>query len=111
MKKTIITFLISISIIYFFTKESEQKIDGKFPVPTEIMQKKKDRKLFKKGRKEYYRQMHKTAQDVDWQKLDNDFRRNKAQTKTDHRRNLSTNIVDIDLRNFQSRDIEGFWQE
>ena len=111
MKKTIIIFLVALSIIYFFTKNSEQKIDGKFPAPTELIQKKKDRKLFKKGRKEYYRQMHKTAPDVDWQKMDDDFRRDKARIKTDHRRNFSTQIDDIHLRNFQSRDIEGFWQE
>ena len=90
-----------------------QKIEGKYPVPTDIVQKKKDRKEFKKGRKEYYNKLHKTAPDVDWKKVDNDFRREKSLNKTEQRRDVLTQNQNAreQLNIFQSRDVEGYWQE
>ena len=45
------------------------------PVPAEIVQKKKDRKLFKKSRKEYIDLIHKVDSDLDWRKMDSKFRK------------------------------------
>jgi len=40
------------------------------PVPTEFVNKKKDRKKFKQGRKDWMKNMHRSAPDVDWEEMD-----------------------------------------
>ncbi len=110
MKKTIIILFISFCMICFYSNYS-QVANGKFPVPTEIIQKKKDRKIFKKGRKEYYNQMHKTAPDFDWKNSDANYRREKSILKTEQRQRLSMNFDNHQFRNFQSREIQGYWEE
>ena len=94
-------------MVYYFSNNN-QVVKGKYPIPTEIFQKKKDRKIFKKGRKEYYKQMHKTSLDFDWKKSDAEYRREKAILKTEQRQRLSANHQ---FRSFQSREIQGYWEE
>ena len=65
----VVVFILFFSL-YFFLNINKNSIEGKYPIPTEIIQKKKDKKKFKKGRKEYYKQIHKTAPDVDWEKME-----------------------------------------
>ena len=101
-KKITILSVITLLIIYFFPTNNSIEVEGKYPPPTELVQKKKDRKKFKKGRKEYYKKLHKTAPDVDWKKLDMDFRREKSFSKTELRRELLTsnrNVLD-EIRTF-----------
>ena len=52
------------------------------PVPIEIVQKKKDRKQFKKSRKEYIDMIHKREPNLDWAKMDSDFRKERAYQNT-----------------------------
>ena len=112
LKKISILSIILILSVYFIIDKQDQNIEGKFPAPTELMQKKKDRKKFKKGRKEYYKQMHKTAPDVDWKKIDADFRREKSRNKTELRRNIiSQNLNSNEMNIFRNREIEGIWEE
>ena len=112
LKKIFILSIILILSVYFIIDKQDQNIEGKFPAPTELMQKKKDRKKFKKGRKEYYKQMHKTAPDVDWKKIDADFRREKSRNKTELRRNIiSQNLNSDEMNIFRNREIEGIWEE
>ena len=48
------------------------------PVPTEFVNKKKDRKKFKQGRKDWMKNMHRSAPDVDWEEMDRNFRRERT---------------------------------
>ena len=56
-----------LALVYLDPDKSEF---GEMPVPTEIIQKKKDRKQFKKDRKEWLENMHRTAPGGDWKKMD-----------------------------------------
>ena len=49
MNKIIIILFILLPIIFLLNKKNKNNIKGKYPVPSEIIQKKKDRELFKKG--------------------------------------------------------------
>ena len=84
------------------------------PVPIEIAQKKKDRKLFKKSRKEYINLIHKTAPGLDWKKMDSEFRKNRAFENTRFRENYINQNGYWENNNketFLNRELEGFWQE
>ena len=84
------------------------------PVPIEIVQKKKDRKQFKKSRKEYIDMIHKTEPDLDWVKMDSDFRKERAYQNTLLRKEYINQNGYWDSENkgiFLNRDIEGTWQE
>ena len=48
----------------------------------EIIQKKKDRKEFKESRKEYIDLIHKRGSDIDWKKMDSDFRKQRSLKRT-----------------------------
>jgi len=117
MKKYFI--LPMIIIISFFIAEIAMPectpADSLTPAPTEILQRKKDRKEFKKHRKEFIEQMHKTAPDIDWKQIDAETRSAKHQENTALRSEL-LNSGDYDHSNppsvrFLQRDIEGSWNE
>ena len=63
------------------------KIENKKPVPIEFVERKKNRKEFKKSRKEYIDMIHKRGPDVDWKKMDSDFRKNRSYENTLLRQN------------------------
>ena len=67
---TSILTLLFIAVFVYTQLPLSGGVEGKIPAPTEIIQKKKDRKKFKQDRKNYYEQMHKTAPDDDWRKID-----------------------------------------
>ena len=84
------------------------------PVPIDIAKKKKDRKLFKKSRKEYVDLIHKRSPELDWKKMDSDFRKMRAINNTNERQNFINQNGYWDSNNNQvvlSRDIEGIWRE
>ena len=62
---TILLFILLIFIV-FPSKENDHNI----PIPTDIIEKKKNRKLFKQNRKEWMENMHRAAPDVDWRVID-----------------------------------------
>ena len=84
------------------------------PVPTDIVQKKKNRKLFKKSRKEYIDLIHKRDSNVDWEKVDSDFRRQRSYQNTNQRKTyIDQNGYweDNNREIFLDRELEGYWQE
>ena len=84
------------------------------PVPTDIAKKKKDRKLFKKSRKEYVDLIHKRSPEIDWEKMDSDFRKVRALNNTSERQNYINQNGYWDTNDNQvalSRNIEGIWRE
>jgi len=85
------------------------------PAPTEIIQQKQDRKEFKRHRKEYIEQMHKTAPGDDWHQIDAATRQEKWQAKSILRQALKNDDTfeqeaPTTVR-FSNREIEGEWYE
>tara|TARA_S200000501_G_scaffold328951_1_gene329214 strand:+ start:400 stop:2865 length:2466 start_codon:yes stop_codon:yes gene_type:complete len=115
MNRKIIILILSIVIISFvFFDKNRIEVEGKYPAPTELVHKKKNRKKFKKKRSEYYKKLHKASPDIDWKELDTEFRRQKYQSKSELRRNFLNNSersINHDLNIFRNRNIEGYWEE
>ena len=55
--------------------DDQPVISGRMPVPTEFDINKSKRKDFKNQRKEYMNSMHRAQPDVDWKKMDAEFRK------------------------------------
>ena len=70
-------------IIIFLSKDQNSNI----PIPTDIIERKKDRKLFKQNRKEWMENMHRSAPGIDWKKIDDKTRNQKYLSKTLNRKN------------------------
>ena len=84
------------------------------PTPTEYVNKKKDRKKFKQGRKEWMNNMHRSAPDTDWRLLNQKLRQQKTKKINSLRENLiqegwddSDQLREIILE----REISGVWNE
>ncbi len=97
--------------VYFSLNDNFQQS----PTPTEYIQEKEDRKIFKKQRQEWIEQMHRTAPDVDWRKIDAETRKQKSKNVNHFRQNLKINenwtSADIYHRQIGNRDITGVWSE
>ena len=116
----IITFVLSfICVFHFYEKPYSKKsyndktIINK-PVPTEFVERKKNRKEFKKSRKEYIDLIHKRDSNADWKKMDSQFRKDRSIRNTAVRENFinqngywenEDNSISI------NREIEGVWRE
>ena len=70
-------------IVIFLSRDQKSNI----PIPTDIIERKKDRKLFKQNRKEWMENMHKSAPGIDWKKIDEKTRNQKYLSKTLNRKN------------------------
>ncbi len=107
-------FLAAIFCIAAILYQDTPRIQGRMPVPTEFVEKKSKRKDFKKHRKEYMRQMHRSHPDVDWEKLNTDTRKK----RTDRVRQIRQELLLNDNRNilmdnteYINNNISGHWQE
>ncbi len=76
LKKLLLTSLVILSFI-----SCSRKV--KHPVPTEIVEMKKKRKEFKRHRKEWIENMHKTAPGVNWEVIDSNNRLNLYKVKAE----------------------------
>jgi len=101
-------------ILGIWFSETKPEIKGRQPVPTEFDIKKSKRKDFKNQRKDYIRNMHRAHPDVDWVKMDAEFRK----IRTDKVREIRQDLFysgDLNPQNKQteniSRDLSGYWQE
>ena len=102
-----------VGFIYWLKDDPSERII-KNPVPTEFVEKKKNRKEFKKSRKEYIDMIHKRGPEVDWVKMDSDFRKERAFNNTRLRReyiNENGYWENGQSEIFLNRDLEGVWQE
>ena len=81
------------------------------PIPTEYIQKKEDRKVYKKYRKEYFEMMHKSSSDRNWKKINQEYRDSRVIENTTFRNNLDLNILDNYSESFFNRELEGTWEE
>ena len=91
--KSIENFIIVfLAIVLIFIVFPLKKIDTDIPIPTEIIKKKKDRKLFKQNRKEWMANMHRSAPDSDWKLIDKSTRYEKYRSNTLNRKNSLQNL-------------------
>ncbi|NQU66394.1 MAG: hypothetical protein HQ510_00490 [Candidatus Marinimicrobia bacterium] len=115
MKKMILLISL-IALIYIGAEyfQSVQREDQNMPVPTEFQLHKEKRKEFKKKRQEWMEQMHRTAPDTDWRKMDETTRRQKRLFKTQTREQIlsdRTNAPSSTPASFGSREVSGMWTE
>ena len=75
-EKSAVLFLI---ILFFISVLSIKESNNSLlvPIPTEVINKKKDRNKFKEERQEWMLNMHRADPDVNWKKMDQDTRLDK----------------------------------
>ena len=113
LKLTPIAFMLV--IILFIAKNNDSSKNYERHVPTEFVNKKAAKKEFKKNRKEWIENMHRSHPNDDWKEIDRENRKLKTDQILEFRKNLLKNNRLEDIPdNFDviiSRDIEGMWIE
>ena len=86
-----------------------------YPTPTEFIEKKKNRKKIKQGRKQWISDMHKAAPGVNWKSVDKLNRKVNTGLAREARKNLldtqSFGNISDHFEVILERDIEGTWEE
>ena len=103
-----ISLIFIISIVYIYDNRNSGKT---YPTPAEYIQKKKDRKVYKEHRKNYFKMMHKASPDIDWNKMNQDHRKSRSIFSTELRSSLNTRISTNHTESFFNRELEGVWEE
>ena len=107
LKGLTLCFIMSIILI-------NKNTSSDMPVPTEFVNKKKDRKKFKQGRKDWMKNMHRSAPDVDWEEMDRNFRRERTTQINETRLELYRNgwdDMEPYIETVTEREISGIWNE
>ena len=88
---------------------------SKNPAPTEYLQMKKAKKEFKKNRRQWIENMHRTAPGTDWRKIDDQTQQEKNKKRSEIRKNLvqsgKLTAKEKYIESFNNRDLIGFWEE
>ena len=96
-------------------KSTDKNKTEDFPVPIEIIQKKKNKKQFKQERNQWILDMHKSTSDLDWKQQDIDNRKLNTDAVREKRKSmLNQNMMRDIADNYETileRDIEGTWIE
>ncbi len=85
-----------------------------FPQPTEYIKRRENRQEFKKRREEWIREMHKSHPDDDWEEMDRQTRREKADDIIRWRKELldaGLLVPDYSSRETAGGSVEGVWRE
>ena len=85
--------------------------DKFLPTPAEYIQKKEDRKIYKKYRREYFEMMHKSSPDTDWKKMNQEYRDTRSMEMTEKRKGYEFEMMNGYSESFFNRDLEGIWEE
>ena len=85
MKKNI--FAVFILFLFFFFVIEKNKMED-FPIPTEIIQKKKNKKQFKQERNQWILNIHKSAPELDWKQQDIDNRKINTDVLRENRKSM-----------------------
>ncbi len=111
----IIPILIAMGLVASSFKLEKNTPENRRPVPTEFAEKKLRRKDFKKDRKEYMKQMHRSHPDTDWKQMDLDIRREKSENvRQILESKIENGLLNRELLNrvsVNNRDISGEWFE
>ena len=106
----ILVLILSYIYIYPDVNISTQS-NQETPVPKEFSIKKKNRKIHKENRKKYFEMMHKASSDIDWEKVNQSYREERAEELTLTRSNYNPETIKENLESFFDRDLEGVWEE
>ena len=63
------SILICIGVLSLYYFSNPENSTQKHPTPAEYIQKKKDRKIYKQHRKDYFKKMHKAEDDINWRAI------------------------------------------
>ena len=97
-----------LSFYYFSNSEDNAQ---NHPTPAEYIQKKKDRKIYKQHRKDYFKKMHKAEDDINWEQMNQNYRESRSSKITELRNSLDLNTISDYEESFFNRDLEGVWEE
>ena len=95
---------------FYYFSNSEDKAQN-HPTPAEYIQKKKDRKIYKQHRKDYFKKMHKAEDDINWEQMNQNYRDSRSSKITELRNSLDLNTISDYEESFFNRDLEGVWEE
>lgn len=94
------------------TSSLSSNVEGFLPVPTEFSIKKSKRKEFKKGRKDYIKNMHRAHPDDNWKEMDVNTRLDRINKIKENRNQLFENQISTDnYKEFFNRNFSGTWYE
>ena len=94
------------------TSSLSSNVEGFLPVPTEFSIKKSKRKEFKKGRKDYIKNMHRAHPDDNWKEMDANTRLDRINKIKKNRNQLFENQISTDnYKEFFNRNFSGTWYE
>ena len=114
-KISLITIFLFASLLILFFKIQDNDSLNNNPAPIEFINKKKDKKEFKRHRKEWIENMHRSHPNDDWKEIDKITRKRNTNEVLELRESLFENGRANDwLNNFQvniTRDINGIWVE
>ena len=111
-KRTILELLTLCFVISLFFINKREKTDR--PVPIEFVNKKKDRKKFKQGRKDWMKNMHRSNPETDWELMDRSFRKDRANRINKLRKELflqGWSDIEGYTEVIGDREISGVWNE
>ena len=110
MNNSFFILFFSVLITLFLITKIEFR-DEYLPSPAEYIEQKKDRKIYKKHRKEYFEMMHKSSSHTDWAKMNQDYRNSRFIKSTEYRNRLEQSILNDYSETFFNRDLQGVWEE
>ena len=110
--RKIFLFILLFVIVAVFKVKDRFYISNIPPVPTEYIQKKKNKQIFKQNRKKWIDNMHRSHPDDNWKVIDKDNRKR----NTDKIRILRENLfnegkLEDNYTEYITRNIEGEWHE
>ena len=104
-----LTLCFLISLFFINIREVDDR-----PIPTEFVNKKKDRKKFKQGRKDWMNNMHRSDSETDWKLMNRNYRKDKTIRINDLRKQIflkgwtdSNEYIEV----IGNREITGVWNE
>ena len=101
---TLLMFILIYSTLYVNPKAPGLET----PPPVDVINKKKNKKLFKKERQVWMENMHRVEPGLDWRLINKRQKDFKIKRRTDFRKNIAQNEESY---NFPIRDIQGQWFE
>ena len=111
MRKIFLFILLFVIVVVFKVKDRFYISDIP-PVPTEYIQKKKNKQIFKQNRKKWIDNMHRSHPDDNWKVIDKDNRKRNTDKIRILRKNLfNEGKLEDNYTEYITRNIEGEWYE
>ncbi len=114
MKKiTLLLIFCLITSIFFWMKNEKNNIYGHLPVPTEFDLKKSKKKDFKIKRKQFFKRMHRSHPDDNWEEMDLISKNKRIEKVLELRQNIISKKMNQSYKPIEkiSNNLMGYWQE